>query len=104
MFADEVMMAVQIGVETRSRTVGQNFTDQIRLDESVQTVVHSGARGARIVTINGGEDLFGGGVNRGLSEKLEHGIALGGGPQSGSAKSFVQFRTQFRHDLNLEYL
>ena len=83
-------MAVQTGVEACGFVFGVDFADQASLQQGAQIVVHGGAGSAGITPVDGGEDLIGRGVTGGLCKKFEHGVALDGRAQIGSAKCLFQ--------------
>jgi hypothetical protein len=88
LFAHEVVVALEAGVEPRSPALGDHFPHQPAARQIAQVVIDSGARRQRIGAVDGAEDLLGRGMNGAAGQVLEHGEALCRGPKGGAAEGF----------------
>jgi hypothetical protein len=73
-------MAVEVGVEAGCGAFAEDFAHKAGASEGAKVVVDSGAGGTGIVAVDGGEDLVRCGVDGGLGQKREDGVALRRGP------------------------
>ena len=90
--ADEMMMAVQVGIVAGSLALGENFADESGHLERAQIVVDRGARGTRIVAVESDENFLSGGMDGVFGQEFEHRIALRRGPQFRRFECPFQFR------------
>src|ERR1019366_6131567 len=92
-FADEVMMAAQIGVKAGRLSLRHHLAHQPRLGQRPQVVIDRGPRSPWIVAVHSAENLLRRGVDAVLNQVLQHGIALGGGPQGSRLERLFELGT-----------
>lgn len=98
-----MVVPVEVGVKPRRLPLpARSFAHQACLQQSVQAVVHRGARGARIGAVDAFQDLFRRGMQPAPGKKFKDGKALSGHAEPASAKGLRDLFRQLRHNLNLD--
>lgn len=95
-------MPPQVGVEARGLAVPGHFPYQSGLDKGIQAVVNGRAGRARIVPVDGLQNLLRRGMEGVADEEIQHRVTLRGRPQCGGAESSGNFGRYVRHSLYLD--
>jgi hypothetical protein len=97
--ANEMMMPVDVGVETRGFGVNGDFSHKARGLKRMQIVVNGSAGCAGIARIHGSVDFLSGSVHRVPHQMFHDEESLGGAAKSVGAQGQLNFFLQFIQNL-----
>ena len=104
LLADEVMMAMEVGVEPGRFPFRKDLAHQAGFRQRSQAVVDRRPGSLGIAPVDGSEDLVRGCMHGASFEELQDRIPLRGRTHRGGSKGLLDLRIPFRHDLNLDYI